>query len=179
MGVTFSQVWARLFSSKEVKLLILGLDAAGKTTILYKITTGEVVAAAATVGSNHEVYTYKNMKLGLIDIAGQSSHRQSWSQYFQATSGVILVIDSTDRARMDLVRQELLKMMSDENLKDALLLVYANKQDLPNAMSPSEVSTGLNLTSLKDRDWQIFGASALKGAGLFEGLDWLVGKLAE
>lgn len=179
MGVTFSQVWSRLFSSKEVKLLILGLDAAGKTTILYKITTGEVVPAAPTVGSNHEVYTYKNMKLGLIDIAGQSSHRQSWSQYFQATSGVILVIDSSDQARMDVVKQELHKMMTDENLKGALLLVYANKQDLPGAMTPSQVSEDLNLTSLKDRDWQIFGASALTGAGLFEGLDWLVSKLAD
>jgi GTPase SAR1 family protein len=67
-----------------------------------------------TDSTEGQVYTYKNMKLGLIDIAGQSSHRQSWSQYFQATSGVILVVDSTDKARMDLVRQELHKMMSDD-----------------------------------------------------------------
>ncbi|ODN81592.1 hypothetical protein L202_02004 [Cryptococcus amylolentus CBS 6039] len=181
MGVTFSSLWSQLFAKKETKVLILGLDNAGKSTILYRITMGSVVASAPTVGSNHEIYDYKGVRFGLIDIGGQTSLRGSWSQYFQGAEAVILVIDSSDSARLGVVKQELMKIVADESLSTALLLVLANKQDLPVAqgrLTPAQVSEALGLTDLREREWQIMGCSALTGLGLFEGMDWLVGKLA-
>ncbi|ORY26722.1 putative ADP-ribosylation factor [Naematelia encephala] len=181
MGVTFSTLWSKLFLKKETKVLILGLDNAGKSTILYRITMGSVVASAPTVGSNHEIYDYKGVRFGLIDIGGQTALRSSWSQYFAGTAAIILVIDSSDTARLSLAKAELQKLVTDEDLQTSLLLVLANKQDLPAAegrLTPAQVSEALGLTDLREREWQIMGCSALTGIGLFEGMDWLVGKLA-
>lgn len=221
--MTFSSLWGRLFTRKETKVLILGLDNAGKvssdaclthpahtpqSTILYRITMGSVVASAPTVGSNHEIYDYKGVRFGLIDIGGQTALRSSWKQYFAGTTAIILVIDSADSGRMHLAKAELQKIVQDEvsdkpgtectprlrthvvsrashptdtpqDLSSALLLVLANKQDLPasSRMTPAQVSEALGLTDLREREWQIMGCSALTGLGLFEGMDWLVGKL--
>ncbi|CED85272.1 arf sar family protein [Phaffia rhodozyma] len=177
MGLAFSSLWDKLFGLAEIKVLILGLDNAGKTTILYKISLGEVVATAPTVGSNQETYVYKNLKFNLWDIGGQSSLRQSWSSYYSKTQAVILVVDSTDRARLGLVRDELARMVGDENLRDSLLLILANKQDVPNCLTAAVISDTLGLTNLKDREWQIVPTSALTGKGLTEGFDWLATKL--
>ncbi|CAE6411579.1 unnamed protein product [Rhizoctonia solani] len=180
MGVAmsqFTQLWSRLFGQEEMKLLILGLDNAGKTTMLYKITMGEAVDTAPTVGSNTEVFEYKNLKFVLWDIGGQTSLRQSWSQYFTAARAVVLVIDSCDAGRLSLAKEELHKMCADESLKDALLLVFANKQDVRGCLTPARISEGLKLTDLRDRQWHIMACSALTGQGLFEGLDWLASRL--
>ncbi|CAE6509870.1 unnamed protein product [Rhizoctonia solani] len=173
----FTQLWSRLFGQEEMKLLILGLDNAGKTTMLYKITMGEAVDTAPTVGSNTEVFEYKNLKFVLWDIGGQTSLRQSWSQYFTAARAVILVIDSCDAGRLSLAQEELHQMCADESLKDALLLVFANKQDVRGCLTPARISEELKLTDLRDRQWHIMACSALTGQGLFEGLDWLASRL--
>ncbi|KAG8896732.1 hypothetical protein FRB99_008687 [Tulasnella sp. 403] len=172
MGVAFSQLWARLFGKEEQKLLILGLDNAGKTTILYKITMGQAVETAPTVGSNHEVssnqrrtpflllntilfdeqiFEYKNLKFALWDIGGQTSIRASWPEYFTSAKAVILVVDSTDYARLSLSKEELHRMCEHDALKGAILLVLANKQDLPGCMTAARISEGLKLTELRDR----------------------------
>ncbi|EJT99030.1 ARF/SAR [Dacryopinax primogenitus] len=177
MGLTFSSLWARLFGAAELKILILGLDNAGKTTILYRVTMGQAIETAPTVGSNTEIFEYKNLKFALWDIGGQSSIRSQWAQYFIATKAVILVVDSTDPARLHVSREELHRICADETLRDALLLVFANKQDVPGAMTAARVSDGLALTELRDRQWQIVPCSAITGQGLFEGFDWLVTRL--
>ncbi|KAG8930311.1 hypothetical protein FRC02_004353 [Tulasnella sp. 418] len=112
--VAFSQLWSRLFGKEELKLLILGLDNAGKTTILYKVTMGEAVETAPTVGSNHEVFEYKNLRFALWDIGGQTAIRASWPQYFASARAVILVIDSTDTQRLELNKEELHRICADE-----------------------------------------------------------------
>ncbi|EJT47436.1 ADP-ribosylation factor [Trichosporon asahii var. asahii CBS 2479] len=141
---------------------------------------GAVVASAPTVGSNSEIYDYKGVRFGLVDLGGQSSLRSAWSQYFADTAAIILVIDSNDSARLGLAKAELQKLVKNEELKSALLLVLANKQDLPEQagrLTPAQVSEGLGLTDLREREWQIMGCSALTGDGLMEGMDWLVNKL--
>ncbi|MCO5596070.1 hypothetical protein L7F22_050128 [Adiantum nelumboides] len=87
---------------------------------------------------------------------------------------IIYVVDSADHERLATSRAELLAMLSEEELKTAKLLVFANKQDLPNKASVSEVSEKLGLDQLKDRSWTIQGCCATKGDGLEEGLDWCV-----
>jgi ADP-ribosylation factor-like protein 1 len=121
-----------------------------------------------------ESVTYKNIKFQVWDLGGQTSIRPYWRCYYANTDAVIYVIDSADRERISIARDELEAMLEEEELKDASLLILANKQDLKGAMTVTEVSTALNLTDMKNRQWTIFKCSAQTGEGLTESLDWLV-----
>merc|ERR1719281_214479 len=111
---------------------MLGLDAAGKTTILYKIKLGEVVTTIPTVGFNVEEVQYKNLRMTVWDVGGQDKIRKLWRHYYQGTQGLIFVVDSSDRDRIEDAREELQKMLREEEMHEAAVLVFANKQDLPN-----------------------------------------------
>lgn len=173
MGLAFSRIWERLFGKKEMRILMVGLDAAGKTTILYKLKLGEVVTTIPTIGFNVETVEYKNISFTVWDVGGQNKIRALWRHYYQNTQGVIFVVDSNDRDRIDDAREELQKMLGEDELKEAVLLVFANKQDLPNAMSAAEITDKLQLHNLRARNWFIQSTCATTGDGLYEGLDWL------
>ncbi|OMO62901.1 Small GTPase superfamily, ARF/SAR type [Corchorus olitorius] len=130
---------------------MLGLDAAGKTTILYKLHIGEVLSTVPTIGFNVEKVQYKN----------------------------IYVVDSLDRERIGKAKQEFQAIINDPFMRNSVVLVFANKQDMKGAMTPMEVCEGLGLFDLKNRKWHIQGTCALRGDGLYEGLDWLAGTLKE
>jgi len=173
MGQAISAMIKSLFGKMEARILMVGLDAAGKTTILYKLKLGEIVTTIPTIGFNVETVEYKNLKFTVWDVGGQDKLRPLWRHYFQNTNGVIFVVDSNDKDRVAQARDELAKMLSEDELRDAVLLVFANKQDLPNAMSPAEITDKLGLHSLRQRNWFIQGCCATTGDGLYEGLDWL------
>ncbi|KAK2720336.1 hypothetical protein QYM36_004277 [Artemia franciscana] len=162
-----------IFGSKEMRILILGLDGAGKTTILYRLQVGEVVTTIPTIGFNVEQVTYKNLKFQVWDLGGQTSIRPYWRCYFSNTDAIIYVVDSVDRDRMGISKQELVSMLEEEELKDSILAVLANKQDMQGAMSVAEVHQALGLDALKNRTFQIFKTSAIKGEGLDASMDWL------
>ncbi|KAI0153169.1 ADP-ribosylation factor 6 [Xylariaceae sp. FL1272] len=173
MGGQLSKMMGKIFGSKEMRLLMLGLDAAGKTTILYKLKLGQDVTTIPTVGFNVETVTYKNVKFNVWDVGGQDKIRPLWRHYFSGTQGLIFVIDSSDTARMDEARQELHRIINDREMKDSLLLVFANKQDIKGAMSPKDVTTALQLEKLGGRGWYVVPSCATTGEGLLEGLSWL------
>ena len=178
MGNFFSSMFDRLLGAeKELRILILGLD--GKTTILYRLQIGEVITTKPTIGFNVETLNYKNLKLNVWDLGGQTSIRPYWRCYYANTAAVIFVVDSTDKDRMNIASKELHLMLQEEELQDSALLVFANKQDQPGALSASEVSKELNLAELKDRSWSIVASSAIKGEGITEGLDWLIDVIKE
>ncbi|CAK9292054.1 unnamed protein product [Gordionus sp. m RMFG-2023] len=160
-----------------MRILILGLDGAGKTTILYKLQVGEVVMTIPTIGFNVEQVVYKNIKFQVWDLGGQTSIRPYWRCYYSNTDAVIYVVDSADKDRMGISKQELISMLEEEELKTALLLVLANKQDIEGALKPSEVAETLGLNNLRNRTYQICKTSAVKGEGLTEAMDWLVNAL--
>lgn len=172
----FDRLWG---VNREMRILILGLDGAGKTTILYRLQIGEVVTTKPTIGFNVETLVYKNLKLNVWDLGGQTSIRPYWRCYYSNTAAVIFVVDSTDRDRMPTAAHELHLMLREDELQDAALLVFANKQDQPAALSASEVSRELNLVELKDRSWSIVASSATNGDGISEGLDWLIDVVRE
>lgn len=87
------------------------------------------------------------------DVGGQDKIRPLWRHYFQNTQGIIFVVDSNDRDRIVEAREELQRMLNEDELRDALLLVFANKQDLPNAMNAAEITDKLGLHSLRQRAW--------------------------
>lgn len=173
MGLAFSRIWQRLFGKQEMRILMVGLDAAGKTTILYKLKLGEVVTTIPTIGFNVETVEYKNISFTVWDVGGQDKIRPLWRHYYQNTQGLIFVVDSNDKDRVDDAREELSKMLNEDEMKDAVLLVFANKQDLPNAMTVAEVTDKLSLHNLRHRQWFIQSTCATTGDGLYEGLDWL------
>mmetsp|Transcript_60316 Transcript_60316/g.68744 ORF Transcript_60316/g.68744 Transcript_60316/m.68744 type:complete len:182 (-) Transcript_60316:406-951(-) len=173
MGLALSKVWARLFGKREMRILMVGLDAAGKTTILYKLKLGEVVTTIPTIGFNVETVEYKNISFTVWDVGGQDKIRPLWRHYYQNTQGLIFVVDSNDRERVEDAREELHRMLNEDELKEATVLVFANKQDLPDAMSAAEVTDKLGLHTIRGRNWYIQSTCATRGDGLFEGLDWL------
>merc|ERR1711901_15923 len=179
MGLLMSKVWERMISKKEMRILMVGLDAAGKTTILYKLKLGEVVTTIPTIGFNVETVEYKNISFTVWDVGGQDKIRPLWRHYYQNPQGLIFVVDSNDRDRVGEAREELLRMLNEDELRDAVLLVFANKQDLPNAMNAAEITDKLGLHSLRQRNWYIQSTCATTGDGLYEGLDWLSSSLAK
>lgn len=151
---------------------MLGLDAAGKTTILYKMKLGEVVSSVPTIGFNVETVEFQKVKFTVWDVGGQDKIRQLWKHYFQNTQALIFVVDSSDRDRVDIAREELHKMLAEDELKDAVVLILANKQDM-GIMTVPELTDKLGLHTLRGRDWYIQGTCALTGDGLTEGFQWL------
>jgi ADP-ribosylation factor-like protein 1 len=196
MGQSMSWLSSFLWTKKEIRILILGLvrdtallgsrkaraypcfgyaqDNAGKTTLLYRLKIGEVVTTIPTIGFNVESVTYKNLNFNVWDLGGQTSIRPYWRCYYANTAAVIFVVDSTDIERLQTAAEELGAMLNEEELKDAALLVFANKQDQPGAKGAADISQALKLGELRDRNWSIMACSAVDGSGINEGMDWLV-----
>eukprot|EP00697_Spironema_sp_BW2_P008099 gnl/Spiro4/22608_TR11154_c0_g1_i1.p2 gnl/Spiro4/22608_TR11154_c0_g1~~gnl/Spiro4/22608_TR11154_c0_g1_i1.p2 ORF type:complete len:197 (-),score=69.72 gnl/Spiro4/22608_TR11154_c0_g1_i1:173-721(-) len=179
MGASLSAWFNRTFSSfsKPQDVLMLGLDAAGKTTILYQLKLGDAITSIPTIGFNVEEVKYKNVTFSVWDIGGQTRIRRLWHHYFNRANGLIYVIDSSDRDRLDEAVRELRSVLSSDQLSSAPLLVFCNKRDLPGALSPSELASALGLTTLRSRPWHVQSACATTGDGLCEGLDWLASAL--
>ena len=127
-----------------------------------------------TIGFNVESVKYGPLNLNVWDLGGQTSIRPYWRCYYANTAAVIFVVDSTDLDRLHTASEELAAMLAEEELRDAALLVFANKQDQPGAKGAGEISEALALAELKDRNWSIVGCSAIDGRGVSEGMDWLV-----
>jgi len=178
MGLTVSNLLNRLFAKRQMRILMVGLDAAGKTTILYKLKLGEIVTTIPTIGFNVETVEYKNISFTVWDVGGQDKIRPLWRHYYQNTQGLIFVVDSSDRERIQESHDELHKMLNEDELRDAIVLVFANKQDLPNALSVTELTEKLGLNQLR-RKWYVQAACATQGTGLYEGLDWLSSELSK
>jgi len=173
MGLTISSLFNQYFGNKEVRILMVGLDAAGKTTILYRLKLGEVVTTIPTLGFNVETVNYKNISFTVWDVGGQDRIRPLWRHYYDDTDGVIYVVDAADRNRIKTAKNEFLSILSEEALRDAAVLVFANKQDLPNSLKVAELADALELNTIRQKDWHVQGSVATSGDGLYEGLDWL------
>merc|ERR1739845_253764 len=129
-GLFMSKIWERIVSNQEMRILMVGLDAAGKTTILYKLKLGEVLTTIPTIVFNVETVEYKNINFTVWDVGGQDKIRKLWRYYYQNTQGLIFVVDSNDRDRIEDAREEIAKILSEDEMRNAVLLVFANKQDL-------------------------------------------------
>eukprot|EP01083_Nonionella_stella_P020248 56130_1 len=180
MGLLISKVFHALFGNQEVRILILGLDGAGKTTIVYKLVSPDQVISSPlvpTIGFNVESVEYKNVKLQVWDLGGQTNIRPYWRCYYPNTNALIFVVDCNDHKRLKIARKEFLKLLEEEELQNVTILVFANKQDLKGALTADQVSEGLGLPSIKNRAWHIQPSVAKEGKGLAQGLDWLTNQI--
>lgn len=116
-----------------------GLDNAGKTTILKRFNGEPIDTISPTLGFNIKSLEYNGYTLNLWDVGGQKSLRSYWRNYFESTDGLIWVVDSADKMRMESCKSELEVLLQEERLGGATLLVLANKQDLPGALSSQEI----------------------------------------
>ncbi|KUF83559.1 ADP-ribosylation factor protein 2 [Phytophthora nicotianae] len=193
---------------KEIRVLMLGLDNAGKTTILKKFMGQDITEISPTLGFDIQTleykdltgmargYSYRSFKLNVWDVGGQQTIRSYWRNYFEQvhaltrcssvkimlkiTDGLVWVVDSADRRRLEDCKRELTSLLTQEKLAGATLLIFANKQDLPGALSSAEIADALGLRSAQfsTRHWSIISCSAVTGDGLVDGIDWLVGDVA-
>ena len=173
MGKAISRLIDKASGKRDVRILMLGLDSAGKTTIVFKLKLGETVSTIPTVGFNVQTVEYKRLRFTMWDVGGQTKLRPLWRHYYAGTEALIYVVDSNDThpKRIETCREVLHHLLQQEELNDCFLLVLANKQDLPGAMSIDKITEALDLKSIRGRDWHIQGCCAKTGEGLFEGLD--------
>lgn len=168
-----SKLYGLLNFTQDTRILMLGLDAAGKTTALYKLKLGELVTTIPTIGFNVENVQYRNLNMTIWDVGGQDKIRALWRHYYENTDALIWIVDSNDEARLAEARDELRKVAAEDGLRRASVLVLANKQDLPGAMRAEKVADGLGLRALRGMDWYVQACSAATGEGIYEGLEWL------
>lgn len=160
----------------EHRVLILGIDGSGKTSILYQLSNKNV-AVIPTIGFNIEQVKYKGATINFVDMRGEENIRRFWPKFYEGTEAVIFVIDSTDSNRLSEAKDELMRVLNHAMMDKLKLLVWANKQDLPNAMDVNQISQTLDLKNNCKQEWTIRPCSAANGNGLVEGLNWIVSKL--
>ncbi|XP_037950711.1 ADP-ribosylation factor-like protein 2 [Teleopsis dalmanni] len=164
---------------KEMRLLLLGLDNAGKTTILKRFNGESIDTISPTLGFNIKTLEHRGYTLNMWDVGGQKSLRSYWRNYFECTDGLIWVVDSADRMRLQACKNELEVLLNEERLAGASLLVLANKQDLPGSLSAAEIKEILELDNITTHHWLVVGVSAVTGEKLLSAVDWLIGDIAK
>lgn len=160
--------------SAEIRVLLLGLDSAGKSTTLYKLKSNQHFSTDPTVGFNVETIDVKNKRklaLTVWDIGGQKSMRPHWKDFYEDTAGVIFVVDCSDRQRLNEAKKEFEHILRNELLKSLPVVIFANKQDIPGAMTVHEITEHFNMNkTCSDRDWYVQYCSSTTGVGLEEGM---------
>ncbi|KAA6386352.1 MAG: putative ADP-ribosylation factor [Streblomastix strix] len=183
MGLAIAKLFNSFRSKKPTRIVMVGLDAAGKTTILHRLKFGETVMSNPTLGFNVEEVSFENLKFTIWDVGGQKRIRQLWNHYYEGSHGIVYVIDCSDRRRIscglpegcdECARCELLNVLASEHLERAPVLILANKQDIDTAARPDETAQMVGLLDLPaGRKWHIQGCCGLNGNGLTEGFRWL------
>ena len=165
---------------RQIRLLFQGLNAAGKTTILYHLATGETVASIPTVGFNVETIERKEISIMAWDVGGGNKIRPLIRHYYPNTDVLVFVIDSTDEEQMNDIKEELKEATEEDELRRSIILVLANKQDIEGALTADEVGKKLEVSKYKREQGVIpvFPTCATTGEGLKEALDWLESELA-
>ncbi|XP_060085049.1 ADP-ribosylation factor-like protein 3 [Ylistrum balloti] len=159
---------------QQIRILLLGLDNAGKTTILKTMAKEEIQNITPTQGFNIKsvVSSKDRCQMNVWDIGGQRRIRPYWKNYFDDTDVLIYVVDSTDRKRMEETATELEELLEEDRLAGVPVLIFANKQDLGTAQHPDEISDALRLDRFRNRQWHIQACSAKNNEGLEEGVLW-------
>lgn len=162
-----------MFAKKEAKVLMLGLDSAGKTTILYQLKLGMTLETIPTMGFVHEKISHKKFTMNVWDIAGQDTLRPLWRQYYEGTNAIIFIIDSSDVNRIDLAKEELHNLLMEPKLEDSILAIVANKIDME-VLTHEQVEEKMEIEEYKKtRTIKCFPAIGISGQGLSEMLDWV------
>jgi ADP-ribosylation factor-like protein 3 len=152
---------------------MLGLDNAGKTTLLYYLIGVDNKNTRPTPGVNAKSFQYEGNKIDLYDLGGQKAIREYWEYYYENVDALIYVFDVTDKERIGESYEVIQKLLEEDQLLNVPILFYGNKCDLTNELDAEEINKNFKLSKIKGRDWSLFFCSALKGKGIKDGLKWL------
>ena len=164
---------------REARILVLGLDNAGKTTILKALSEEDITHIMPTQGFNIKSLIQEGFKLNVWDIGGQSTIRPYWRNYFDHTDALVYVVDAADKKRFEEAKNELSSLIQDEKLANVPLLVFANKVDLLQAAAIEDITESMDLSGITNRNWTIQACSAKSGEGLQEGMEWTIGAIQQ
>ena len=178
MGFLITKIFDFFSGSKNnFKILILGIQNAGKTSILYRLSIGQFVRTTPTIGSNLEEINYQNVKMQAWDLGGQEKMRSVWDVYYLNSDAIIYVIDSNDFENFEESKNQFYLLLKNEALKNSILLIFANKQDLITCKKIPDLIQIYDFDKIKDHIWHIQPCSALTGEGLEVGIKWLSDQL--
>lgn len=166
------------FSREEARVLVIGLDNSGKTTLIHHLKAdkaGEALEATPTVGFQVEEFKKKNINFTVYDMSGQGRYRNLWEHYYSDCQAIIYVLDSTDRLRICVAKEELQMLLDNTIIKSKRcpVLFFANKTDVPGALTPEECTAELELDKIRDKPWHIVPSNAVTGIGVTQGIEWL------
>ena len=175
MGTIFGSIISKWYkNNKTIQLLITGLNGAGKTTIYRRLILGEMYEKIPpNIGFAVEVLEYKNYEFLFIDLNIDEINKNRLQSLYKYVKGLIFVVDSNDKTQIDETNRVLKILIEKDEFSNLPLLIYANKQDLPDAMSPEELNEMLKISSIS-KPCFIQGTSGQNGTGLYEGIDWLI-----
>ena len=164
------------------EIVVLGLDNAGKTTLLRSMQSGELAMSMPNIKtlSGCESAVHGSMTLSTLvswDLGGRQQARALWRQYYKKADALVFVVDCTDRRRCEESQNEFEDLLKEEDLLDKPVLIYANKQDRPSALSGNELADLFGLRTLQ-RKWHVQESSIKTGTGVHEGLEWLTEAVA-
>ncbi|NXX17547.1 ARL11 protein, partial [Podargus strigoides] len=170
-SILMGKLMSKCRRKRDARVVMLGLDFAGKSTLLYKLKSGQDAETSPTVGFNVEsLQTPCHVSFTLWDVGGQGSLRASWPDYLEDTNTLIFVLDSTDMTRLPEAAAALEEALSHPSMAGVPVLLLANKQDVPGALAPAELGERLRRGQLAGRHWVLQGCSAHTGQGLQEAL---------
>ncbi|PVU88777.1 hypothetical protein BB561_005703 [Smittium simulii] len=164
---------------KEMRILFLGLDNAGKTTVVNRILGKPIQEISPTLGFTIDSLQVNGFTVNAWDVGGQKSIRPYWKNYFEKTEGIVWVVDSADKGRLGICAEELAAVLTEQRLVGSSLLILANKQDIDQALSIECISEALDIENINGHSWKIQPCSAVTGDGVLEGLDWIVNNISD
>ena len=175
MGSEFSRSVRGWQARHERRVLLVGLDGSGKTTVLFRMKDGKEPKTVPTIGYNVETIKVGKYRLSIWDVGGQDKLRPFWRHHYTGVQGIVFLIDSNDSERFSAAAHEVGLLLKEDQLAAAALLVLANKQDLPNAKSVDEIKSALGMTkeAVQERPCHVAPTVASSGDGLPEAMKWL------
>ncbi|KAJ6231880.1 adp-ribosylation factor 4b-related [Anaeramoeba flamelloides] len=165
-------MFSKIFGGTGLQAVMAGRDAAGKTTLLYKLNLGEVVTTIPTIGFNVETVEFRKTKITSMDVSYQGLFGLI-KYYLRHANSLIYVVDSADREGLDENKRFLNRFMSEDEFKTMPVLIFANKQDLSNTIDLPKLTEQLELYKLNDRKWTVQPCCAVTLDGVYDGLNWL------
>lgn len=181
MGVILSKI-SCIFESlrnEPARILLLGLDSVGKTTILYRMHLNQTLPTLPTIGFNVETLEpIEGLRLHVWDIGGQDKLRGIWKFYVKNCEGLFYVVDSSDRERILLAKNELHNLLDFEDMKKIPVIIIANKQDIQGSMSLLDIEQAMKLNEIKN-PYFMYGTCATTGEGLLKAFSHMTEMIRE